>query len=99
MIIVSQKGDLILNFDNAMDIHIDTKETHRKIYAIGSIQVQYMLGEYKTEKRAKEVLDEIVNTRAIAEIYKCSNDNTQDIVDKKMLEENLIFDTYEMPEE
>lgn len=98
MIIVSQDKETIINFENITRISImpPVEEGYKYSIAINSC---LDLGYYKTEERAKEVLDEIVNTRAITEIYKCSNDDTQDIFDRKMLEENLIFDTYEMPKE
>lgn len=89
MIIVSQDKDLILNFENIVDIHIDNEDTNRKIYALGRIQVQYMLGEYKTEERAKEILQEIINT------YKHGIIRVK-IENCKWVEENQI---YEMPDE
>ena len=80
MIIVSQNKTEILNFENINLIGIDLEG---KIKARLDKEDIATLGKYETEERAKEVLDEIVNTRAITEIYKCSNDNTQDIFDKK----------------
>lgn len=101
MIIVSQDKTKIVNFNNLTQIYI-TQDEEKTAFFIRHETVDSLyddLGFYKTEERAKEVLADIANIRAIIEIYKCSNDDTQDIFDKKMLKENLIFDTYEMPED
>ena len=59
MIIVSQDKNSIINFDKTQRIWIDDnvldkKNTTFEIYADGET-----LGEYATEERAKEVLEEI----------------------------------------
>ena len=56
MIIVSQDKGKIINFDNVCNINT-YKEEIIAYYNIGNIKV----GKYKTEERAKEVLQEIVN--------------------------------------
>lgn len=61
MIIVSQNKEVIINFKNINDIHTNNTETNREIYATANF-TQYKLGGYKTEERAKEVLQEIVKT-------------------------------------
>ena len=73
MIIVSQDKKDIINFNNIKAISI--KEN--KIIAIGQFIIAeedgaYILGEYKTEERAKEVLQEITNTY---DISKSSNNS------------------------
>lgn len=60
MIIVSQDKDSIINFDKTQNIWIDDNvldktSTIFEICADGEI-----LGEYATEERAKEVLEEII---------------------------------------
>ncbi len=60
MIIVSQDKDSIINFDKTQNIWIDDNvldktSTTFEICADGEI-----LGEYATEERAKEVLEEII---------------------------------------
>lgn len=105
MIIVSQDKTQILNFENVQNVRIEQYGTHikgKKIYKIfaGNFEgYATELGNYQTEERAKEVLDEIVNMRGIFEMYKCSDNNTQDMADKWMLKSNQIFDIYEMPKE
>ena len=103
MLIINQDKTMILNFENIEAIGIgnplEDKDGKFKILCDTTSDNQYTMAEYDTEERAKEVLVDIVNIRAIIEIYKCSNEDTQDIFDKKMLKENLLFDTYEMPKE
>lgn len=62
MIIVSQDKDKIVNFDNLTQIYI-TQDEEETAYFIRFETVDSLyddLGEYKTEERAKEVLDWIV---------------------------------------
>lgn len=101
MLIINQDKTKIINFDNMTRVYITFDEGDDDVcIRIETVDSLYEdLGYYKTEERAKEVLVDIVNIRAIIEIYKCSNEDTQDIFDKKMLKENLLFDTYEMPKE
>ena len=60
MIIVSQDKDLIVNFDNTTVIGI-AQSNSKEIDSITVDGEEQFLAEYKTEKRAKEVLQEIVN--------------------------------------
>lgn len=103
MIIVSQDKTMSLNLDNIEAIGVgnplENNDGKFQILVETTSDNQYQIAKYETEERAKEILDDITNTRAIFEIYKCSDANTQNIFDEKMLKENLIFDTYEMPKE
>lgn len=64
MIIVSQEKDEILNFNNIMNINVTNCEEDGYLISAGFIvgrDDNYRdLGYYKTEERAKEVLEEIV---------------------------------------
>lgn len=68
MIIVSQDKGTILNFENIQNIKIESYGTHikgKKIYKIfsGNFEgYETELGTYETEERAKEVLQEIIDT-------------------------------------
>ncbi len=68
MIIVSQDKRTILNFSNIQNVRIEDYGTHQKgikiykIYAGNFEGYAILLGTYETEKRAKEVLQEIANT-------------------------------------
>lgn len=64
MLIVSQNKDTIVNFDNVDSIDIvadldETGEVPSKIYYETSTKREE-LGEYATEERAREVLEEII---------------------------------------
>lgn len=63
MIIVSQDKEKIVNFDNLTQVYI-TQDEEETAYFIRFETVDSLyddLGEYKTEERAKEVLQEIVS--------------------------------------
>lgn len=96
MIIVSQDRDLIINFDNVTVIGI-AQNNSKEIDSITVDKEEQYLGEYKTEERAKEVLQEIYKNYADFELIRCINDNFQQqlIVGNK----NKYFDIYEMPED
>lgn len=58
MIIVSQDREQIVNFDNIEIIFLRQREVwYQGIYGEG-----YLIAEYSTEERAKEVLQELVQT-------------------------------------
>ena len=64
MIIVSQDKEKIVNFDNLTQIYITSSEEEKTGYFIRFETVGGLyddLGTYKTEERAKEVLQEISN--------------------------------------
>lgn len=86
MIIVSQDKETIANFDRTDCLWVDYDEGKYTIEA--SSDINYELGTYKTEERAKEVLQEII------EKYEGSQ--------MKLGKSYLSFDrydfTYEMPE-
>lgn len=63
MIIVSQDRDNIVNFDNVVsvgieDFDLNDKNCFQRITA-ETLGTSVLLGDYKTEERAKEVLKEI----------------------------------------
>lgn len=73
MIIVSQDKRMIINFDNIVGIVI-RKNTDKNLYQVQckseNEKNKRILGKYKTEERAKEVLEEII------ELYmKCNCDS------------------------
>ena len=102
MIIVSQDKTKIVNFDNLIQIYITQDEEEiANFIRYESVDSLYEdLGEYKTEERAKEVLQEIYTYKAMFEFYKSNP------MDKELHEEivndldkdNVLFDVYEMPE-
>ena len=63
MIIVSQDKTKMVNFDNLIQIYItqDEEETANFIRYESVDSLYEDLGEYKTEERAKEVLQEIIS--------------------------------------
>lgn len=99
MIIVSQDKEKIVNFDNLTQIYITQDEEEKtnfiKCETVDSLYDE--LGEYKTEEREKEVLQEIYKNYSDFELIRCVNDNFQEqlIVGNK----NQYFDIYEMPED
>lgn len=95
MIIVSQDKKEITNFDNMMAINIlDCEEDGFLLSAaflIGIDDIYRELGYYKTEKRAQEVLQEIVG------LYR----RCQQVIGERGGIANFIYPpkVYEMPKE
>lgn len=60
MIIVSQDKDKIINYDNVQLLWINEHILNKTIKTFYIYADHDFLGEYKTEERAKEVLQEII---------------------------------------
>ena len=104
MIIVSQEKDAILNFDNVIGIitATDIESKKERLIAIDTIDSErYYIAKYETEERAKEVLQEIINLNIKFELYKTmpAEGKEQAIMLDNFSNNNIKFDTYEMPKE
>lgn len=97
MIIVSQNKRNAINLDNVTVIGI--LEIEKKIKIAFNNKIELTIGEYKTKERAEEILEDINHYRAIFEYYKYSPDDIKDDIASKFITEDVMFDTYEMPEE
>lgn len=86
MIIVNQSKNVIVNFDNINAVYIDKDKTCKKLYA-NTEMYDLFLGEYATEKRAKEVLQEIITRYKNWENLKAGQPT------------GLCLPVYEMPKE
>ncbi len=95
MIIVSQDKTKIINFDNMTRVYITFDEGDDDVcIRIETVDSLYEdLGYYKTEGRAKEVLQEIVKTYVLTEQYKVEDERTR----IKLMIEGVLL--YEMPKE
>ena len=91
MIIESQDKTKIVNFDNLTQIYItrDEEETATFIRYETVDSLYDDLGEYKTEERAKEVLQEIIKSYRYYRTAECDGYTN-------VLEETAVF---EMPKE
>ena len=91
MIIVSQDKTKIVNFDNLIQIYItqDEEETANFIRYESVDSLYDDLGEYKTEERAKEVLQEIIKSYRDYRTAECDGYTN-------VLQETAVF---EMPED
>lgn len=87
MIIVSQDKTKIVNFDNLIQIYItqDEEETANFIRYESVDSLYDDLGEYKTEERAKEVLQEIIEA-----YLDCNEEN---IYEKFAYVKNKVYET------
>ena len=105
MIIVSQDKDKIVNFDNLTQIYITRDEeetaTFIRYETVGGLYDD--LGQYKTEERAKEVLQEIIlffKDEKMFHINKSTLNNLDEIVEPKYILRPVSRPkVYEMPEE
>lgn len=94
MIIVSQDKYNILNFDTTVNIGIEEITTLSDIVQI-SAQTNgntIILGKYKTEKKAKEILQEIINVISLKELKNKTYEEAQLLINFRKIAR------YEMPE-
>ena len=100
MIIVSQKKNSITNFDNVTNIEIDKFEDDGFLIKCQITNKMYVnVGFYKTEKRAKEVLQEIITGYTDFNYLKSFPTNITKSVEQFMHKKYSYFNVYEMPEE
>lgn len=100
MIIVSQDKDNIVNFSNIVSIGIEDFDLNENNYyqriTAETLGTAVVLGDYKTEERAKEVLEEITSAYTIIEIFKISIIDTDQTIPGEEIARNIC---YEMPKE
>lgn len=97
MIILKQDKKGIVNFNNVTEIFADESDEEGNKYfvfyiPVGNLNGIDILGEYKTEERAKEVLREITNTFSAKEL-----NGTLDEMD--LILKGKFMARYEMPKE
>ena len=95
MIIISQNEELIINNNNVTSIYREFVEDEKIKYRLTAEMVtssEIILGEYKTEERAKEILQEMVRK------YKLGTNKIKIKTSRgaEIVERNII---YEMPKE
>ena len=100
MIIVSQDKTMIFNFNNIENIGIgnplENIDGRFIILSETTSDNQYPIGEYKTEEKAKEVLQEIIKEYRLTEITKATINRVSDDVGALAIKEVFV---YEMPED
>lgn len=96
MIIVSQDETSIINFDNIEEIYVSGKF----ISVNYSLNNNECIAEYKTEERAKEVLQEIIAVHQASKMFMATKGVlTQEEMCKAMIEQRKSIFKYEMPKE
>lgn len=98
MIIVSQDKSVIVNFNNVEAIEIGNVEENQgkgTIYARLMSDYFYKIGEYKTEERAKEVLQEIIKEYRLTEITKATINRVSDDVGALAIKNVFVYETPE----
>ena len=95
MIIISQDEKAIHNFDNIISIQVEEGNGNYKIIVYDEINDNTSLGSYKTEERAKDVLQEIIISYANMEMIKIPKMEIQQKITSTELLRNIC---YKMPE-
>lgn len=75
MIIVSQDKDKIINYDNVQLLWINEHILNKTIKTFYIYADHDFLGEYETEERAKEVLQEIIDMYKFNICQECGQEN------------------------
>lgn len=100
MIIVSQDRTMSFNYENIETIGVGNPLNNNDGKFVILVETasdnQYPIAEYKTEKRAKEVLEEITFAYANMEMLKIPKININQIIPTTELVRNIC---YKMPEE
>lgn len=100
MIIVSQDKKEIINFYNLVSVYViesyEAKEKGLKKYNIDfatTDDINFVIGTYETEERAKEVLKDIISRYEAIELFKMNSS------EKEGYTLSDYTPIYEMPEE
>ena len=96
MIIVSQSKRELINLDN---INLVGTDGEGVIRARLGMENNTFLGAYSTEKRAKEVLEEIMDSYQTTELFKCTDTENQNEMANEYLSRKKEPFKYEMPAE
>lgn len=99
MVIISQDKKQAINFDNIQGIKIINNTVLRVLFVTGLEDDYADIGAYKTEERAVQILEEISYYKAIFEYYRYSPKSVQNDIAEDFIKDDVMFDTYEMPEE
>lgn len=79
MIIVKQNKKGIVIFDNVTDIYVDKEEDGNRYFVfyipVSNLEGIDILGEYATEERAEEVLEEIIEKYENIQLLKYSRES------------------------
>ena len=102
MIIVSQDKKNIINFNNICKICVNKwNDKDFTVDCLDTANFEYMLGEYKTEERAKEVLEEIIalfKDEEFFDIRKSTFNNLDELAEPKYILKPVSRPkVYEMP--
>ena len=101
MIIVNQSKDSIINYDNVKSIWMTvmSKSNRDEDAKFVIVADEVILGEYNTEKIAKEVMIKIAEFNANFNLFKCSCAETQEAISEIIFKNDTKFDIFEMPKE
>lgn len=95
MIIISQDKDVIVNFDKVHDLWIDDNLLDKTECEYEILADDETLGYYKTEKRAREVLQDIMNIASLK--LNTTMHGTAEEINLKLRIQKMM--RYEMPKE
>lgn len=90
MIIVSQDGKTMMNYDTAVALEVQHDDQYNDGFVIQGLYEDYCFtcGKYKTEERAKEVLKEIIEVFTAEEFFhinKSSLNNLDELAEPKYI--------------
>lgn len=104
MIIVSWQRDIVVNMTTAKTVEISERkiydDTHYIIYSIIATlndDTTVILGNYKSEERAKEVLREIILVYSTYELYKVATPEVQNQIAIQLFNQKKTLSVYEIP--
>lgn len=95
MIILTQKGNEIIDTNRITGIRVDKKTI--SVYDDVHTDLGYIIAEYTTKERAEEVFKKIVFYKSLFEYYKYVDRNTKNEILKDLIKDGITFDMYEMP--
>ena len=102
MIIVNQDRTDIINFDNVCRIRIENplEDNNGKFKIIAETDTsEFVLGGYRTEKKARGILNNIYVRYGMFEYYKQVSFKMKQLIDNDFIKDDVVYNCFEMPEE
>lgn len=104
MIIISWQRDIVVNMSTAKTVEISERriydDTHYIIFSIIATlndDTTVILGNYKSEERAKEILKEIIMMYSTFELYKVATPEVQNQIAIQLFNQKKTLSVYEIP--
>lgn len=101
MLILSQDKSEVINFNNVVRLEVSNNTQGQALIEVHNFcdDFETVIGLYRTEERAKEVLKEIITTNSNFSYFKNTTEEEKDYIINLLKHKYELFDIFQMPKE